>query len=530
MKKFICTALVLSMTLAFCPVASAAHVSYDEALSTLTALDLFRGTDKGPEPDRAPNRYEALAMLLRLLGLESAAKTADPSDAFSDAMGSWCTTLVAYARVNGITKGVSADRFGGENTASVRDYLTFVLRSLGYEEGVDFTWQGVIAFSDSIGLTHGEYRADSEFLRRDMILISYTALTLPVKGSGEKLIERLYSKGVVRYADLVKTRLSGSVNFSKPIYTSEEIYERASSAVFKLELYTDEESCSRGRYDARASGFFVTDDGVAVTCYHSIDGMRMAYALTSDGSRYAVTDVLYYDALQDVAVIRVSRTSDTGAVTLHFPYLDLGDSDAISVGEAVYSIGAPLGLEGTFASGNVSSKNRIVDDPLYPCIQFTSPISSGSSGGVLLNSRCEVVGIVYAMFTAGNALNLAVPVNALEGVAFLGYGQSLDAVCTTMEGLKKAATITSSEAEVTLRVGETRKILISSDCPGTLAARYLLSEDSTISCEWGEFTTKRSVELFITGDSAGETVITISFHDGTGNEEFTLEIPVTVIE
>lgn len=530
MKKLSCIVLIFSLVLTLCPTAMAAHVSTDEAAGTLVALGLLRGSDSGLELQRAPTRNETLVMLLRLLGLEDNARDYSGASGFSDVKGTWSEPYVAYAKANGLANGISDSFFGGDSFASVRDYLTFILRALGYSDGADFTWENSITFSDSVGLTNGEYSVSSDFTREDMALISYTALTLKLNGSDTALIEQLYSSGAVTYSSIVATRLAGHLNFDKPVYSASEIYERSSSAVFTLKLYETLEDYEKGIESATASGFFVTSDGAAVMSYHALDGMRYATVTTTDGHVYELTGILYYDALRDIAVVRISSTDIEGVSVTRFPYIDTGDSSAISNGDTVYAISSPNGLSDTISSGIISNKNRIVDDPLYPCLQITAPISSGSSGGVLLNDHGEAIGVIYAMYATGNSLNLCVPINCISDVSFSGEGERLSNVCDRMDTLKEAATITASEYDLQMKVGETKQLVISSDCPVAFEARYTLSETGVVSCSWGDFTSKTSVILNVTAEEAGKCEISIAFTGDCGPEDYESVINVTVTE
>jgi len=96
----------------------------------------------------------------------------------------------------------------------------------------------------------------------------------------------------------------------------------------------------------------------------------------------------------------------------------LGDSSKIQSGETVYAIGNPLDLANSMSEGIISSVNRIIDNQGY--IQITTPLSAGSSGGALVNTRSELIGITTATIKGGQNLNLAVPVNDLKALNSTG--------------------------------------------------------------------------------------------------------------
>jgi serine protease Do len=96
-----------------------------------------------------------------------------------------------------------------------------------------------------------------------------------------------------------------------------------------------------------------------------------------------------------------------------FKYVLLGSADNLSVGESVFAIGSPLGLERTVTEGILSTKTREFEGELY--LQTTAQINPGNSGGPLFNMAGEVVGITNMKITFGEGLGFAIPI---EGVKF----------------------------------------------------------------------------------------------------------------
>ena len=108
---------------------------------------------------------------------------------------------------------------------------------------------------------------------------------------------------------------------------------------------------------------------------------------------------------RDLVLLKISASQTAS--------LSLGDSDKVEVGDSVFAIGNPQGLEGTFSQGIVSSIREIGSDKL---LQITAPISPGSSGGPVLNSEGEVIGVSVATFRDGQNLNFAIPSNYLNAL------------------------------------------------------------------------------------------------------------------
>ena len=519
----LCAALVAALAL---PV-SAARVTGTEAMETLETLGLLRGTGNGFEPERTATRAEAAVMLLRLLGQEAAAEQNAAPCPFTD--GGWASAYLGHAFALGLVRGVTETRFGRDEAVNARDYATMALRALDYEEGPDFTWADALTFADSIGLTHGEYTAGGSFLREDLALLSYTALTLKLKNSDLRLIDRLYLNGAVSAERLMQTRLANAVNAAKPVYTAAEIHEMSASAVLYMEVFDTEEDMKAGKNSSTGSAFLISPDGLALLCYHQLEGAGYARATMSDGRVFNIAGVLYYHAERDIAVVRLSTTDIDGRSVRFFPWLDLGDSDALSNGDAVYTVSNPLGLIDSISGGLVSNRNRIVDDPLYPCIQTTAAIASGSSGGAMLNAHGEAVGVIFASFTRGENINLATPINCIRDVDLSGAGVSVFALREIENAKKAAATLTADQTEISMKVGETKDIVVSTDCPGMLGVQYRIDNNwDVVDCEWGDFLTKQSCVLQLTAMESGKTTVTITFSEGYGNKDASLDLHITV--
>lgn len=190
-------------------------------------------------------------------------------------------------------------------------------------------------------------------------------------------------------------------NLAVKTYSPAEIWERVSPAVVRIEVYEGEDLYAAGE----GSGFISDPNGKIVTNYHVIEQAARLSVHTADGQTYEVQEICAYDELRDVAVLRIAATG--------LPAVKLGDSDAVRTGDRIYTIGSPMGLEYTLSDGLVSQASRTVQGQAF--IQISAPISPGSSGGVLLNERAEVIGIPSRAeegFGAQN-LNMAIPINSL---------------------------------------------------------------------------------------------------------------------
>ena len=162
---------------------------------------------------------------------------------------------------------------------------------------------------------------------------------------------------------------------------------------------------ANGQPISLGSGFFVRNGQIA-TNLHVVEGAARGYAkLVGQKTKYDIEGITAIDPQRDLVILKVSA-SDPQA-------LSLGDSDAVQVGESVYAVGNPKGLEGTFSQGIISSIREVGMDKL---LQITAPISPGSSGGPVLNKVGKVIGVSVATFRGGQNLNFAIPSNYLKAL------------------------------------------------------------------------------------------------------------------
>jgi len=162
------------------------------------------------------------------------------------------------------------------------------------------------------------------------------------------------------------------------------------------------------------SGFFVDAQGSVITTEHVVAGVDHVELLLHDGRTLPGT-VFGRDPVADIALIRASNTEQ-------MPYLPLGDSSDLRVGQWVMAVGSPMGLSGSVSLGIVSASDRkglgLNDLDIY--IQTDALLGPGSSGGPLLNLRGEVIGICIGLGcmdpTGGTGPGFAIPVNILKTV------------------------------------------------------------------------------------------------------------------
>ena len=170
----------------------------------------------------------------------------------------------------------------------------------------------------------------------------------------------------------------------------------------------------------QGSGFLIDESGTVVTNQHVIEGATAARVKLSSGEVYDRVRVLAADNRRDIAILQIDGFG--------LPTLRLGNSDSVRVGAEVIAIGSPLGLENSVSTGIISGKRAREG---FHWLQTTAAISPGSSGGPILNSVGNVIGVAVAGMDEGQNLNFAVPVNYVRGMvagAKSSRGQELAAL------------------------------------------------------------------------------------------------------
>ena len=180
----------------------------------------------------------------------------------------------------------------------------------------------------------------------------------------------------------------------------------------------------QGTAEAEGSGIIISEDGYILTNNHVINsGSTSSYyeiGTASKVSVYLYNDETEYeakvvgtDAQTDLAVIKIEKTGLTAA--------EIGDSDSVNVGEFAMAIGNPLGMQSSVTGGIISAVNREVTDSdgkKYKLIQTDAAINSGNSGGALVNSQGQVIGVntLKVSATGVEGMGFAIPINSAKSV------------------------------------------------------------------------------------------------------------------
>ena len=210
----------------------------------------------------------------------------------------------------------------------------------------------------------------------------------------------------------------------KPTLSIADIAAAVGPATVSVYIYAPSEGTGVETPISAGSGFLITNDGYIVTNCHVVDSAKedpeMSVRVNVPGYEDLIdAEITGTDVQTDIAVIKIQGDS--------YPCVTLGDSDLLRPGELAVAIGNPLGtLEGTVTAGVISAIGRQMNNNGYlmELIQTDASINSGNSGGPLINSFGEVIGVTNAKMGSAEGLGFAIPVNVAKPIieSLINYG------------------------------------------------------------------------------------------------------------
>ena len=184
----------------------------------------------------------------------------------------------------------------------------------------------------------------------------------------------------------------------------EAIYANNRQAVVTIVAFD-----ASGNSKSLGTGFITSSNGKIVTNYHVIEKANSLMIKLLTGAMFPVEGYLALSSKKDFAVLKVNGKE--------LPTVKLGALESVKVGQGVFALGSPLGMEQTFTNGMVSSirdGSEINESQIPKIIQHTAPISSGNSGSPLFNSQGYVIGINTLILKGGQNLNFAIPIDYVK--------------------------------------------------------------------------------------------------------------------
>jgi len=196
-----------------------------------------------------------------------------------------------------------------------------------------------------------------------------------------------------------------------------QLYRTANLKIATIEMCVDEFSEAVVKVSSPAglgSGFFINPDGYLITNYHVIERETKievtVFPRAKDGFEKKVFKKVKIEAINSFVDLALLKVEDLGDTKVKFVYL--GDIERTQVGEKVFAIGNPLGLERTVTDGVISTRNRAFEGLVY--VQTNADINPGNSGGPLFNLAGEVIGVTNMGYIFFGGLGFAIPVDYVK--------------------------------------------------------------------------------------------------------------------
>jgi serine protease Do len=224
-----------------------------------------------------------------------------------------------------------------------------------------------------------------------------------------------FARSLISVADVAEQSIPGVVNIRTTQYVPNK-----DPALDLYQFFLNGRAPQNLSTHAVGSGVIINKQGHILTNAHVIEGANVIEVLLAKNKQKLRAKVLGADPKTDLALLRLD-----GNVSL--APLDLGDSDALRVGDAVIAIGNPFGYSHTVTSGIISAKGRVIGNGPYDnFLQTDASIHPGNSGGPLLDTRGRVIGINTAVSNEGAGIGFAIPINLAKQVTrdLLAYGKA----------------------------------------------------------------------------------------------------------
>ncbi len=214
-----------------------------------------------------------------------------------------------------------------------------------------------------------------------------------------------FPRALVSVADVAEQAIPGVVNIRTTQYTPNK-----DPALDLYQYFLNGRTPQNQSTHAVGSGVIINKQGHILTNAHVIDHASIIDVILAKNKKKLRAKVIGIDPKTDLALLKIT-TND------NLTPLDLGDSDALRVGEPVVAIGNPFGYSHTVTSGIISAKGRVIGTGPYDnFLQTDASIHPGNSGGPLLDTRGRVIGINTAVSSEGAGIGFAIPINLAKDV------------------------------------------------------------------------------------------------------------------
>lgn len=227
--------------------------------------------------------------------------------------------------------------------------------------------------------------------------------------SGKSVAEEPETSTCCRIRDGAASEVKVLESFSQAVIRVVECLAPAVVSITSRMVFRDDGRAVESQ--GAGSGAVIAPDGYILTNSHVVHNAREVSVHFTDGS-VLPAEIVGEDPPTDLAALKVLASG--------LSYAQIGDSNALKVGQLVIAIGNPLGLESTVSTGVVSSLGRAIRSIsgrlIENIVQHTAPLNPGSSGGPLVNTRGQVVGINTAIIAAAQGIGFSIPSNTASWV------------------------------------------------------------------------------------------------------------------
>ena len=183
-------------------------------------------------------------------------------------------------------------------------------------------------------------------------------------------------------------------NLISQTFNAQEIYKKYNDAVVVIHAFNNDKLVSQG------SGVILNDKGFVVTNYHVYEGSTKI-EIVHKLKVIPHIEIYGFDKEKDILILKIDSKN--------FPTFKIGNSNNLKIGQKIFTIGSPLGLENSISEGIISGLRKY-EEVERKLIQITASISSGSSGGAVINDKGEIIGISTLTLKEGQSLNFAIPI------------------------------------------------------------------------------------------------------------------------
>ena len=319
------------------------------------------------------------------------------------------------------------------------------------------------------------------------------------------------AEAAVVFISVIQKAAPSRQQWRRPSSPNDEFWERFFGPQFSPDGRPQRERRGQG------SGFIFDPEGYIITNNHVVEGAEEIKVKLSGGEEITA-EIIGRDSKTDLALLKLKKAGT-------YPFLVMGDSQKVEIGDWLVAIGNPFGLDHTVTAGILSARSRSLGaGPYDDYLQTDAAINLGNSGGPLLNMAGEVIGINTAIVAGGNNIGFAIPTNLAKGIV-----KQLQAKGRVVRGWMGVIIekVTPSHAQA-FGLKEPRGALVREvDAQGPAVAAKLKPGDIIVNFDGQEIKEWQDLPLIVANTEVGKKVKIVVFRQG---KETTLDLAVAELK